>query len=1126
MAQRIQILKSKLLTPYSPDTIKRERLYSLLSKIPEKRLTTVIAGAGFGKTTLVSEASDYFGFNTVWYRLDKSDRDFITFISYLIAGIQKYFPKFGEETFHRIVKAQKLSRESELLLTIFLSEIEKVISEDLIIIFDDYHFIQDSIEINDSLEFIIENLPPQLHLVIISRVDPGLHLSRFKARREVLDVKEEDIVFTISEVERLYSQLFNLSLQHESLQSLHQKTDGWITGLILFYHSIKGKSHEEVEELLLKLKGSHRNISNYLEENVFDLQAVMIKEFLVKTSILSRLNASFCNQFLSIRNSREILIDLEENHLFIVPLSEERDRSKGKLKQKKASRDFAFIDEDEEWYSYQQLFQDFLQTKLQHELDREAVLKLHNEAAILWEKQGESEEALKHYLKAEQFEKLCSLLGKWGLNKLIYEGRLQVISSYLQKIPESYFNKEPWLQYMQAHMLELSGKLKEAIHIYNKALKTFRRQKSIMGEVMCLKSLVFSTLIYGDHKSAVNILKALSDPLKDIPQQLSVDIMGLLTFLSIHLGKIADADKYFKQGLALSTELNDKNVHAMFHIYKILGYVFSGDYNEAYKIGEQIEEECDEEGDYYYHLHTMNYLLLSFSCHSSGLYSKGVDYARKGLDLVIERELLDVSQAWLLIVLGFNVTALGRITEAIDYGKESLKIFKDAGCCWGQAEAYYLLSFIYIRLEDLSAAEQCIRSGLEVIKGLTLPMEEGMLKASLAQLLIRNRNLSKAKPLLEDAERLLKKSKAGRTQVYLRYTRLYCELKQKDEALEKLIPALRLSEANKYDSWIINEKYWIMPLLIEVFARDKMKDYIKNLFKKIGLSAIEELTRLQKSKNSKTKKAASVLLDEIGKAPSQANDLRIYCFGKFRVFRGDDEIPLEKWKSKKARMLFKYLVHSRNRGYLSRDILMELLWPEEDPVKSINRLHDALYSLRKIIEPDSKSAGAALFLLREGDNYMLSLGNEGWVDVDEFRKELELAKKEKDLEKSISHYMRADAVYSGDFLEEDVYVEWCAEERAILKEEYLNLLIKIMGYFEKRNDYAKCIEYAGKYLKAERCNENVYRQLMQYYHFIGNKSMLVRTFERCKKNLEESEIPLSKEMESLYHKLSSRNSKR
>ncbi len=1102
MDRRIQILNSKLAVPYSTETIKRERLHPLLSEILKKKLTTVIAGAGFGKTTLIAEVGNLLNSDTVWYRIDKSDRDFISFLSYLIAGIKKYYPGFGEKTLTRISRSQefgtqKFGREYESVLTIFLSELEEHISRDMIIIIDDYHFIQETIEINDSLEFIIENLPQNFHIVIISRADPGLHLSKFRARRELLDIREDNIVFSITEVEDLFNQLFGVTMDRDSLKSLHKKTDGWVSGLILFYHSIKGKSQEEIEELLYNLKGSHRNISNYLEENVFAIQADEIKDFLIKTSILNRVNASFCNQLLGITNSGKILKELEENHLFTFPIAEERD-----------------------WYSYHHLLQDFLQNKLNSQLDKKAVEKLHYEAAMLWEKKGESEESLRHYLQAGHFDRVCVLLGTWGLNKLIKEGRLQLIRSYLEEIPESYLNKDPWLQYMQAHMLELSGTLEEAIQSYNKALKAFRRQQSISGEIMSLRSLFYSNLVYGDHRSAEKLLASLPKELKEIPQ-FSVVIMGILTFLAAHLGKMSLSEKYFEEGFELSGRMENKKMQKAFYFYKSLAYCFSGNFIEALKIGEELEI-ASENDDFSNHLLALKYQLTSFSCCNLGQFAKGVELSKNGLALVAEKGLQDLIYAWLMISLGLNTAGLGETADAINYARESLKIFKNEGSRWGQAQSYYLLYYAYELSENLDAAEQYIRAGLEVIEGLTLPIEEGILKRSLASLLIEKRLFSKALPYLKDATHLFKNSQPGSSMMHILYAKYYWEQKQKEPAVKSMISALELCETNKYDVWIIKEKGWIIPLLVEIFGRGVMQDYIKALLKEIGSEAASRLKNLQNIKNTKTKEAASLILKELDKiGATHPPGLRIYCLGKFQLFRGGEKISTESWKSKKAKALFKYLVNSRHKGFISRDILMELLWPEEDPEKSINRLHDALYSLRKIIEPGFRGGTGTLYLLREGDSYRLSLGEGGGVDVDAFRDEIYTAKNEKDPEKAIMHYLNAEKLYQGDFLEEDLYVEWCAEERAALKEEYLNLLAKIMEYYDKKGDYAKIIEYAGKYLKAEKFTDDIYQQLMILYYQMGNKPMMIKTYERYKENMEKLEMRPNREVEELFQKLSS-----
>ena len=231
---RLNILSSKLLAPQTADTVTRERLHHLFAEIPRKKLTTVTAGAGYGKTTFIAQAHNHLNVNTVWYRLEPSDGDLVVFLSYLTAGIQKHFPRFGAETCRWLLKKENLEQHRETVLTVFLTELENVAKRDLIVVLDDYHTIQNSREIKSSLDFLITHLPPQVHLVLISRLDVNLPLSRLRAARQTVDIKERDLAFTLDEINRLYSQLFYIFLKQESLEMLHHKTEGWVSGLILF----------------------------------------------------------------------------------------------------------------------------------------------------------------------------------------------------------------------------------------------------------------------------------------------------------------------------------------------------------------------------------------------------------------------------------------------------------------------------------------------------------------------------------------------------------------------------------------------------------------------------------------------------------------------------------------------------------------------------------------------------------------------------------------------------------------------------------------------------------------------------------------------------------------------------
>jgi LuxR family maltose regulon positive regulatory protein len=1091
MPANIKILNSKLLPPRPSDSIIRERLYPLLDEIPKNRLTTVVAGAGYGKTTLIAQTGRYLGLNIAWYRLDKSDGDFTTFLNFLIAGARKYYPDLGEETLQRVEEAGTLSRAHEAILTIFLSEMEKFVKEKLIFVLDDYHSIQDSQEINEALKFLLEHLPPLVHLIIISRTVPGLVLSRLRAQREILEITEADLVFTIPEIQQLYSSLFDLSLQSDDLKTLHQKTDGWISGLILFYHAIRGKGPEAVKTLLSNLKGSLRIISSYLEENVYHLLPEPTMDFLIKTSILSRLSVEFCNRLLKIDTSRGILRDLEENHLFTFP-----------------------FDETRQWFYYHHLFQEFLETKLHQELDTSVIRNLHNDAAVLWEEYGEAEEALRHYLEAEQFDHASRLLKRQG-SRLLKEGRLKLLDSYLQRIPRSYFDNEPWLQYTKACVLEFFGKTQEAIQAYQKAHKVFSDQKASKGVGMCLNALGYTYYLIGDFLRAEKRLKELLNQVKGNPH-LSINILGHLIFIASHLGKMTIADRYYSKGLSLLHGSREKDLFAWLFLFQGFRYGCSGDFAKALQFGKQTEEICQNLG--HNHLLTLDYHLISWSCYYSGLFSKGMDTAAKGLDLARKRGVRDISHGWLLIDTCLNATALEKIPEAIEGGKAGLRVCQDLGSRWSQAWAYHALQGAYEKSGDPISAEQCARMALEVIGGLMLPLDEGVMKWGLARLLLGRGQPEEARLLLEDAEKNLKHSLANLSRVYLSQARLFWEQKQKEPAMGKLLAGLELCESKQVDVWVVSEKHWIIPLLVEAYAQGKMQDYVQKILNQIGLRALGELKILQESKDSRIQRAAFNISNEIKKGPPPA--LRVQLLGEFKLFRGDAEIPAAKWKSKNAQMLFKFLVYKRTHGYLTKDILMELLWPEEDPQKTANRLRVALTSLRKTLEPEIARGTPSSYLLRQGDSYKLSMGDRGRVDVDEFRIDLKLAGEEKDTERSISHCLHAETIYQGDFLEEDLHVPWCAEERERLKEEYLALLVRIMEHYENRGDYQRCIDCAGKYLKKDKFAENIYQQLMKYYSLVGNKGMVARTFERCKENIvRELDSPLSEETKALYQEL-------
>jgi LuxR family maltose regulon positive regulatory protein len=477
--------------------------------------------------------------------------------------------------------------------------------------------------------------------------------------------------------------------------------------------------------------------------------------------------------------------------------------------------------------------------------------------------------------------------------------------------------------------------------------------------------------------------------------------------------------------------------------------------------------------------------------------------------------------ALLLISSAFNLLFLSEPDKALSEAEESLKCFENFGSRWGQSWGLWLLHLIDMSMGNPAAAENKLRKGLDLIHGMDIGLNEGQLKISLSMLLVQKRQFEEAQQLLQEIDNRVARLEWYRFWIAVVYARLYTETGDHESALHQFNISVRLSEAKTYDFWIVFGKDWMIPLLVGLYSQGKMKPYIRRIFKALGPEAESDLSQLHKPRNTRIGRAAAELMQCLPKPSPPA--LKIKLFGRFRLFRGSEEIPAERWKSRKALMIFKYLICQRMRGYAKRDMLMELIWPDEDPEKTRKRFHVALAALRKTLEPELPRGVPSSYILSSGDAYLLNIGEDGGVDTEHFTRELDLAKTCAD--SSIQHHLNAEALYSGHFLAEDLYVPWCEDERERLLKDYLYLLEKIIGFYESQKQFDACIDYAGKYLVADQYAEHIYQKLIKYYASMGNNAMAARTFQKCRQHIAvELNIPLSSETEKIYKEILAANS--
>jgi LuxR family maltose regulon positive regulatory protein len=426
----IPIIATKLYTPPSRlGVVSRPRLIEQLDRGLHCKLTLISASAGFGKTTLVSEWLADCEYPAAWLSLDDGDNDLARFLTYLFAALQTMEVNIGEGVFTSLHSPQPPAIES--ILTAVLNEIS-IVANDFILILDDYHVI-DAPQIDHALTFLLEHMPLQMHLVIITREDPNVPLSRMRVRNQLSELRVADLRFTSNEAADFFTQVMGLNLSLEDIALLETRTEGWIAGLQLAAISMQG--HKDASHFIKSFTGSHHFVLDYLVEEVLQQQSENVQNFLLYTSILDRLCGPLCDAVLfdlSV-SGQETLKYLERANLFIVPLDNER-----------------------RWYRYHHLFAELLRQRLYQSVNTAA--ELHIRASIWYEDNGFEVEAFHHAVSANDIERAARLVEGAGM-PLHFRGAVSPVLNWLESQPAAVLDARPSLWVMYASALIFVGQL-------------------------------------------------------------------------------------------------------------------------------------------------------------------------------------------------------------------------------------------------------------------------------------------------------------------------------------------------------------------------------------------------------------------------------------------------------------------------------------------------------------------------------------------------------------------------------------------------------------------------------------------------------------------------------------------
>ena len=432
-----QLLTTKLyIPPPRPDLVPRPRLINQLKAGLYTKLILLSAPAGFGKTTLVCTWAKQVGRPVAWLSLDEGDNDLARFLTYFVAALQTIDTDIGQGLLAVLQSPGAVNIEA--VLTTLLNEIAEF-PDDVVLILDDYHVIE-SQPIDKAITFLLEHLPSQMRLVIASRIDPSLPLSRLRAREQMTEIRADDLRFTPDEAAAFLNQVMDLDIDPQNIAALEVHTEGWIAGLQLAAISMKGhKRNSEIIDFINSFTGSNRYIQDYLADEVLQQQTRGTKDFLLQTSILNRLSAPLCDAVRGVsskdtnkNDSQAFLESLETANLFIVPL-----------------------DNDRCWYRYHHLFADLLRQRL-HQQQPDVVDELHIRASAWYEKNGLEIEAFQHAAAANDFERAALLVEGEGM-PLTFRGASAPVLNWLESLPTPVLDARPSLWVAYASALNFSG---------------------------------------------------------------------------------------------------------------------------------------------------------------------------------------------------------------------------------------------------------------------------------------------------------------------------------------------------------------------------------------------------------------------------------------------------------------------------------------------------------------------------------------------------------------------------------------------------------------------------------------------------------------------------------------------
>ncbi|WP_420631172.1 BTAD domain-containing putative transcriptional regulator [Candidatus Leptofilum sp.] len=1058
MYQQSIIVRTKLVPPRpAQHTLPRQRIMQRLLAAQNHRLTIVQAGTGYGKSTALAAlaSNQQATFRFVWYRVEAEDSDAQPFLLHLLHGFGIALPNLSNAplAFLEAWAQQRQAPSWTAVIDSLINELAQKLDQPTFLVLDDVHLINDSSEPIRILDRLIGLAPNNLHIILATRYPLSLpSLIPWRVKGQVLEIGQEELAFTPAEIDALFRETYGHALSLEQATMVISRIEGWPIALHLIWQQLQRDGGASLAQALTQLSGSASDLFQFLAHEVLNQQPDDVQAFLRETAVLREMTTPLCNQLRRRQDSQQLLRYLLEKGLFVVNLGNG-------------------------YVRYHHLFRELLLSQLTGD---EADM-LHQQAATIYQQQGDDEEAIFHLLAAEAFEKTAVLLTILG-RRFVRLGRLDTLAGWIGRLPPDILAHYPALLTYLGDIARLGSRFEEALGWYQQAEQRSRLQGDRRGIGQALRG---QARVYLDTVNATKGEELLQEALRlsdgQEDRESQARLLELLAENLLNQGRMREAEDY----QAKAQTLREQGPGTAELPVRML--LRTGRLAEARDMLE-IQAEKEEQAPVLRpRAHRETLLLLSLILAYQGEAEMALATAVSGTNRgrLLNSEFITAvghcrqGHAWLLHKNEHGYEqARQSFQQGIGMGDQMdvprLKIEAFWGLCQahgfpGDHEAALAYAKEGIALARLHG-DEWVEMSIRLTMGATYTLL-GMVHEA-------NEWLAQAGNGFHDCSDIF-----GETAVRLWRCLLWHQTGDETRLKRDLDHLLPQISRHQFEFLFTRRTLLgppdpraLVPLLL--FAREQEQH-----------AAIAEAI------------LAQLELAHLSRHPGF--QLRIQTLGPFRIWQGDEELPSKAWRRKKSRQLLQLLLTHRGT-LLHRDQIAEMLWPDLNPEGAVRDFKIAFSAMCSVLEPSRKRNAPSAFVMRDGSRYGLRAEADIWLDTAVFEQNIDEGDQlyQQNVAEAVVRYETAVALYEGDYLQAYPYETWTHEERERLRARYLHGANRLAQWQAKQQNWERVINLCQAILQNDDCWENAYRLLIQAHIATGNRVQALRTFQRCESALQ------------------------